>query len=40
MASTVAGLPRPENGASAAQIAGYFAPIAQVPMAPIEWPIR
>ena len=34
------GLPRPANAASAAQMVGYFAAIAHVPMAPIEWPIR
>ena len=40
MRSTVAGLPMPENGPSAAQISGYFAPRCHVPIAPIEWPIR
>ena len=36
----VAGAPLPENGAIAAQMSGYFGAIFQVPMAPIEWPIR
>ena len=40
MCSADAGAPTPENATSAAQVCGYFAPSAHVPIAPIEWPIK
>lgn len=40
MRSSVAGAPEPAKVPSAAQTSGYFGAIRQVPIAPIEWPIR